>query len=135
MVLSSWSPHKCRYPLFVYRCLKLPGKSPNIKPSIWRRIILPNPGMHQGKNLSVDQACADCSGFLVPGTGGAPPPKLHPGTSDCVPELAFAFMALRANSWICCPPASLPPAQKKRDAQHKLCSTRGHTPNVGQKSA
>ena len=40
-----------------------------------------------------------CPGFLVPGAGDAPPPKLHPTTSDCAPELAFAFMALRAHSF------------------------------------
>ena len=51
----------------------------------------------------VDQSCADCPGFPVPRAGDAPPPELHPGASECAPGLAFVFMALRANSWICCP--------------------------------
>ena len=38
-----------------------------------------------------DSACADSSGFLVPGAVGAPVLKLHPGVSDGAPELAFAF--------------------------------------------
>ena len=57
----------------------------------------------QGKTPWVDQSCADCPAFPVLGAGDAPPPELHPGASECAPGLAFAFTALRANSWICCP--------------------------------
>ena len=56
------------------------------------------------------------------GAGDAPPPELHAGASECAPGIAFAFMALRANSWICCPrlPYHL---CKNGDAQHMFCST------------
>ena len=62
-----------------------------------------NEVFNQGKTPWVDQSCADCPGFPVMGAGDAPPPEFHPGASECAPGLAFAFMALRANSWICCP--------------------------------
>ena len=83
--------------------------------------------LFQGATLWVDQACADCPGVLLRAAGDAPPPELHPGASESVPELAFVVMALRANSWICCPPTPLPPMQK-RDEQHKFLRHKGaHT--------
>ena len=86
----------------------------------------PRLGTHVSDLLS-----ADCPGSPVLGAGDAPPPELHPGASECAPGLAFAFIALRANSWICCPPASLPPVQK-RDAQHMLLQHKGaHTDTKG----
>ena len=85
------------------------------------------PKFCQGKTPWVEQSCADCPGFPVLGAGDAPPPELHPGASNCAPGLAFAFMALRRNSWILLPARSLPPAQK-RDAQHMfLQHRRAHT--------
>ena len=72
----------------------------------YRAIIVRHPKKQARKNFqilplqvsrdmkSIDQACADCPGFLVPDAGAAPPPELHPGASDCASELAFAFMAL-----------------------------------------
>ena len=82
---------------------------------------------YQGKTPWVDQSCADCPGFLVLGVGDAPPPELHPGASECAPGLAFAFMALRANSWICCPQL---PHHPSKNRTHNTCfsSTGGHTP-------
>ena len=65
----------------------------------------------------VDSACADCPGSLVPGTA-APATELHPGASDCAPEVTFA----------------------SRDAQHKFLQRKGahthihthtHTPTFG----
>ena len=82
----------------------------------------------QGKTPWVDQSCADCPGFPVLGAGDAPPPELHPGASKCAPGLAFAFTALRANSWICCPQL---PDHPSKNGTHStcFCSTRGHTPS------
>ena len=66
----------------------------------------------------VDQSCADCPGFLVLSARDAPPPKLHPGASEC------SSRALQANSWICCP---LPPTPKQ-DTQHMFLQHEGaHT--------
>ena len=56
-----------------------------------------------------------------------PPPELHPGASKCAPGLAFAFMALRANSWICCPQPAYHPC-KDGTQSTCFCSTRGHAP-------
>ena len=84
----------------------------------------------QGKTPWVDQACADCPDFPVLGAGGARPPKLHPEvtrTSDCAPELAFAFMVHSSTFLDLLPPAPLPPMQK-REAQHKSLQHKGaHT--------
>ena len=84
----------------------------------------------QGKTPWVDQSCADCPGFPVLGAGDAPRPKLHPGASECAPGLTFAFMALRANSWICCPQL---PYHPFKNGTHTtcFCSTGGHTPTDG----
>ena len=81
----------------------------------------------QGKTPCVDQSYADCPGFPVLGAGDAPPPELHPGGSKCAPGLAFVFMALRANFWICCPQL---PYHRWKNGTHStcFCSTRGHTP-------
>ena len=75
----------------------------------------------------VDQSCADCPGFPVLGAGDAPSPELHPGASVRAPGLAFAFMALGTNSWICCPQF---PYHPSNNGTHStcFCSTRGHTP-------
>ena len=54
----------------------------------------------------------------------APPPELHPGASDCAPGLAFAFMAFRANSWICCPQLPCTSAKTGRTA-HVLTAQGG----------
>ena len=70
-----------------------------------------------GKTPWVDQACADCPGFLVPAAGGALPPELHPRASGCVPEIAVVFMGPSSKFLDLLPPAPLPPVQK-RDAQH-----------------
>ena len=78
----------------------------------------------QGKTAWVDQSCAECPGFPVLGAGDAPPPELHPGASECAPTLACAFMALRANSLICCPQLPCHPSKNGTC----FCSTRGHTP-------
>ena len=74
----------------------------------------------------VDRSCPDCPGFPVLGAGDVPPPELHPGASECAPALAFAFMALRANSWICLPQL---PDHPSKNGTHStcFCSTRGHT--------
>ena len=78
----------------------------------------------------IDSACADCPGFLIPGAAGAQPPELHPGASDCAYELAFAFMVLRTNSWICCCQLPYHPC-KNRTHSTSFCGTRAHTPNKG----
>ena len=84
--------------------------------------------LNQDKTPWVGQSCADCLGFLVLGAGDAPPPELHPGASVRAPGLAFAFMALRASSWICCPQL---PYHPFKNGTHStcFCGTRGHTPN------
>ena len=54
-------------------------------------------------------------------------PELHPGASKRAPGLPFAFMALQANSWICCPQLPYHPC---KNGTHSTCfgSTGGHTP-------
>ena len=79
------------------------------------------------KDPRFDQSCADCPGFPVLGAGDAPPPELHPGAPKCAPGLAFALMALRANSWICCPQLPYHPC-KNRTHSTCFCGTRGHAP-------
>ena len=76
--------------------------------------LLPN--FWRGKTRWVDSSCADCPGFPVLGAGDAPPPELHPGASECAPGLAFAFKALRANSWICRPQLPYHPSKTGRTA-------------------
>ena len=63
------------------------------------------------------------------GAGDAPPPELPPGASQCAPCLTFAFMALQAKSWICCPQL---PYHPSKNGTHStcFCSTGGHTPNI-----
>ena len=85
----------------------------------------------QGKTPWVGQSCADCPGFPVLDAGDAPPPELHLEALECAPGLAFAFMALRANSWICCPELPYHPS-KNGTRSTWFCSTRGHTPILPQ---
>ena len=85
--------------------------------------------LYQGKTPWVDQACADRPGFLVRGAGDATPPKFHSRASHCPPDLAFAFMALRANSWMCCPRLPYRP-RKNGTRSTSLGSRRGHTPTL-----
>ena len=70
----------------------------------------------------VDQSCADCPGFPVLSAGDAPPPELRPGASERAPGLAFAFMALRAHSWILSAPQRC--NAERSDAQRNFFGAR-----------
>ena len=83
----------------------------------------------QGKTPWVDQSFADSPGFPVLGAGDTPPPKLHPGASECAPGLGeFVFMALRANSWISCP--QLPTTRARTGRTAHVFATQGGTHRV-----
>ena len=99
------------------------------KKTLLRKQLLLRPSTRkiQGKTPWVDQSCADCPGFPALGAGDAPPPEVHPGASERAPGLAFAFMALQANSWICCPQLPYHPC-KSGTHSTCFCSTRRHTP-------
>ena len=47
--------------------------------------------IQSGKTPWVDSACADCPGFLVPGSAPVPGFHLGLGASDCSPGIAFCF--------------------------------------------
>ena len=70
------------------------------------------------------KACADCPGFVAPGTAGAPAPGSF---RLCLRTSIFAIEALGADSWTCCPQLPYHPC-KNGTLSTSFCSTWGaHT--------
>ena len=88
------------------------------------------PYSFQGKTPWVDQSCADCPGFLAPGCWRRPTSRASSRSLRVCPWPRNCLMALRANSWICCPQL---PYHPSKNGTHSTCFC--HTGVGNEKSA
>ena len=116
----------CHFAFFlVLQCLGVPKQPDAWKNStksviVTRLLCAPNAGKNYDLREVSPYASRQSTGRMTNRTHfahwcapAAPPPELHSGASNCAPELAFAFMALRANFWICYPPLPYLPCKNR----------------------